>query len=234
MNNKLNKKLSNNNSLNNNIKNSNLNKNIKNNSLNNNIKNNSLNNNIKNNSLNKNIKNNSLNKNIKNNNLNNNIKNNNLNNTPIVTSPITTTDSKQSPTFLITTLFLVIIVLLFIIIIPTYVINNTKENFDNSQAQTSFGTIFQSGIGGISPSGNITFNTPYKNPPQVFTQIIGNQSNLINVYSIIVFNVTNTGFSYIKNMVAYPSGTSTDGKTYDIAKLQNDNLLQFNWIAMGQ
>jgi len=233
-NNKLNNRLNNNsnnnlnNKLNNNSNNS-LNNKLNNNS--NNRLNNSLNNNS-NNSLNNNS-NNSLNNNS-NNSLNNNKVSNNINNSNIVNNSISNTpvpNSKPSGTFIIATIFLVIIILLFIIIVPTYIMNNTKENFDNSQNYNS--TIFQSGVGGIAPSGNITFNTQYHSTPQVFTQIIGNANISINVYSIIVFNVTNTGFSYIKNVSLNQMGESNTGNSYNITRLQNDGTLQFNWIAIG-
>ena len=110
--------------------------------------------------------------------------------------------------------------------------NNTKENFDNTQNFNS--TIFQSGVSGVSPSGTITFNTPYKNTPQVFTQIIGNQNISSNVYSVIVFNVSNTGFSYIKNVSLNQSGQSNNGNSYNVTRLQNDAFLTFNWISIGQ
>jgi hypothetical protein len=204
-----------------------LNNNLNNNGSNNNLTNNNrLNNNngINNNNKGLNNNNKSLN-NINNSNIANNSINQKINNTP-------PSSSKSSGTFLITTLFLVIIILLFIIIVPTYIMNNTKEKFDNSQNYNS--TIFQSGVGGIAASGNITFNTQYNNTPQVFTQIIGNANVSTNVYSIIVFNVTNSGFSYIKNVSSNQSGQSNTGDSFNITRLQNDGVLEFNWIAIGQ
>ena len=203
----------NNNRLNNNLTNNRLN--------NNNLTNNRLNNN---NLTNNGLTNNGLN-NINNSNIANNSINQKINNTP-------PSSSKSNGTFLITTLFLVIIILLFIIIVPAYIMNNTKEKFDNSQNYNS--TIFQSGVGGIAASGNITFNTQYNNTPQVFTQIIGNANVSTNVYSIIVFNVTNSGFSYIKNVSSNQSGQSNTGDSFNITRLQNDGVLEFNWIAIGQ
>ena len=196
------------------------NNNLTNNGLNNNL----TNNNLTNNGLNNNLTNNGLN-NINNSNIVNNSTNQKINNTP-------PSSSKPSGNFLIITLFLVIIILLFIIIVPTYIMNNTKEKFDNSQNYN--GTIFQSGVGGIAASGNITFNTKYHNTPQVFTQIIGNANVSTNVYSIIVFNVTNSGFSYIKNVSSNQSGQSNTGDSFNITRLQNDGVLEFNWIAIGQ
>jgi hypothetical protein len=117
----------------------------------------------------------------------------------------------------------IIIYLLFIfILILIFVIVNNKlyenEYFDNN---TNY---MQSGAGILNSSGTITFQQPFGNIPSVFIQANnGSTSSVI----INTKNITNTGFSYIKNVI---SETSTG--SFTTLLMEEDNNDTFNWVAI--
>ena len=140
-------------------------------------------------------------------------------------------------------IFIVIIVLSFIIILPIILINsNILENYDNSNtnpnpilnanSNPNLNSIsnfkIQQGTGNTDQTGTITFDVPFQNIPKVYTQIIGNQDSMNNVYSIQVFNITNNGFSYSKNMVV----NKKTGQ-FTISTLNPSTTETFDWIAIG-
>jgi hypothetical protein len=139
----------------------------------------------------------------------------------------TTNNSKNSSN--ISSIFIIVIVLIFIILLPIILIkSNVFENYDNSN--TLQGHITQYGRSGIEPTGTITFQVPFQNTPKIFTQIIGNENTSTNVYSIQVFNVTNKGFNYSKNMIN--NSTSGSGQ-FTMPKLSPSTVEPFDWIAFG-
>ena len=127
--------------------------------------------------------------------------------------------------------------------------NQMFENFNNSFPPPNFpppsnppssnpppsnGSSMQSGKGGISSTGTITFNQPFQNTPIVMTQIIGNDNIMgndntkTNIYSIQIFNVSNRSFSYAKNMM---SNSTSDSGNFTIAKMSPSEKEPFYWIA---
>jgi uncharacterized Zn-finger protein len=150
-------------------------------------------------------------------------------------------------TFLI--IILVVIAILLFINILLYIKNNVYESFSNlgSESEESnnvktstnninninLGLSFQSGISGINPTGTITFQKPFLEAPVVITQIIGSISTSQNVYSIQIFNVTNTGFNYSKNMV-YNNVQKKDenlDNAYLIPTVDRSMTESFLWVA---
>jgi hypothetical protein len=149
---------------------------------------------------------------------------------------MTKNNSNESNTFLIT--ILTIIAILLFINIFLYVKKNIYESYDNPQntySNINLGINFQSGISSINATDTITFSKPFTNPPMIFTQIIGSTSTSEYVYSVQIFNVTNTGFNYSKNK-AYKSVESSQNSTntaYIIPKIDQSTLEPFIWIAFG-
>ena len=68
----------------------------------------------------------------------------------------------------------------------------------NVMNNINLGINIQSGTSTINPTGTIIFSKPYSKPPLVFAQIIGNTSSTNNIYSIQIFDITNTSFNYSK------------------------------------
>jgi len=139
-------------------------------------------------------------------------------------------------------IILIIIAILLFIYVYLYIRKKFYESFINSEDESSnminninLGINFQSGISTINPTGTIFFSKPYVKPPLVFTQIIGNTSTTNNIYSIQIFDVTNTSFNYSKNK-AYISVQSSNNSTntaYLIPKIEQSNIEQFIWFAFG-
>ena len=121
----------------------------------------------------------------------------------------------------------IIIYLLFIfILILIFVIVNNKlynklyqnEYFDNN---TNY---IQSGVGIINSIGTITFQQPFENIPSVFIQANnGSTSSVI----INTTNITNTGFSYIKNVI-----NETITGSFSTLVMEEDSIDTFNWVAI--
>ena len=123
-------------------------------------------------------------------------------------------------------LSIIILIILILLIIYCY-LRFFKLNIEK-YSNINIGLNFQTGTSGIQPTGTITFTTPFINPPNIFTQIIGTSTSAPNVYSVQILNITNKSFDYIKNMVY--NDTSTN---YNIIKLGNSILEPFNWIAIS-
>jgi hypothetical protein len=116
-------------------------------------------------------------------------------------------------------LFIFILILIFVIV-NKKIKNKMYENeyFDNN---TNY---MQSGVGTLNGSGTITFQQPFGNIPSVFIQANnGSTSSVI----INTTNITNTGFSYIKNII---SETSTG--SFTTLLMEEDNNDTFNWVAI--
>jgi hypothetical protein len=130
----------------------------------------------------------------------------------------------------ISSIFIIIVLIIFLVFFPIILTNTVQisEKFDNPPINNGFN--LQYGKSGIEPTGTITFKNSFQNTPKVFTQIIGNDSSTNNVYSVQVFNITNTGFNYSKNMMA---NSTSDGGKFTMAKLAPSTIEPFDWIAFG-
>jgi hypothetical protein len=114
-----------------------------------------------------------------------------------------------------------IILFLFIVIIIFFIVNNflnKSEYFSNNSNN------IQSGNGTLNGSGTITFQQPFINIPSVFTQANNNSNNSIIINT---GNITNTGFSYIKNSISESSAGS-----FTTLVMEEDTIDTFNWIAV--
>ena len=117
---------------------------------------------------------------------------------------------------------LFIFILIFIFIIVNNILNKTKLNkneyFDNN---TNY---IQSGTGTLNSVGTITFQQPFGNIPSVFIQANnGSKSSVV----INTRNITNSGFSYIKNVINESSSGSLT-----VLLMEEDNNDTFNWVAI--
>lgn len=95
--------------------------------------------------------------------------------------------------------------------------NNSSNNINNN---------IQKGISGISQSGHIQFQNPFKNVPYVFTQMIGNNKEQNNLNNVNVYNITQNGFDYSKNKLV-------EEKINDmtISVLNPSESDVFQWVA---
>lgn len=126
------------------------------------------------------------------------------------------------------TIFIIIILIIFIIFFPLILKTVNFEHYDNSNTdnQSKTKNPYQYGISETEASGAITFKTPFQTPPLIITQIIGNNNTVDNLYSVQVFNVSNTGFNYTKNMVS-----NSKSEQFKVAQLNPSTKEKFNWIA---
>jgi len=112
-------------------------------------------------------------------------------------------------------LFIFILIFIFVIVNKNLYKN---EYFDNN---TNY---IQSGAGTLNSSGTITFQQPFGNIPSVFIQANnGSTSSVV----INTKNITNTGFSYIKNVISESSSGSIT-----VLLMEEDNFDTFNWVAI--
>jgi len=114
--------------------------------------------------------------------------------------------------------FLFIFILIFIFIFINKENYNTNEYFDNN---TNY---IQSGAGILNSSGTITFQQSFGNIPSVFIQANNGSTNSVVINTT---NITNTGFSYIKNVI---SETSTG--SFSTLVMEEDSIDTFNWVAI--
>jgi hypothetical protein len=139
-------------------------------------------------------------------------------------------------------IILIIIAILLFMNIFLYVRKRFYESFVNSENEPlnvmnniNLGINIQSGTSTINPTGTIIFSKPYSTPPLVFAQIIGNTSSTNNIYSIQIFDITNTSFNYSKNKayISVQSSENSSSTAYLIPKIDQSNTEQFVWIAFG-
>jgi O-antigen/teichoic acid export membrane protein len=127
-------------------------------------------------------------------------------------------------------------ILLFIIILSCLLYsyqgkNRNVEYFDSKNvSQQNLALHFENGTSGIGPTGTITFNKPFLNPPLVFTQVIGNSNSATNIFSVQVFNVTNTSFDYSVNQISNKDVNNSSGN-FSISSLVSCNTQSFYWMA---
>ena len=112
-------------------------------------------------------------------------------------------------------LFIFILIFIFVIVNKKL---NKNEYFDNN---TNY---IQSGTGTLNSVGTITFLQPFGNVPSVFIQANnGSKSSVV----INTTNITNSGFSYIKNVINESSSGSLT-----VLLMEEDNNDTFNWVAI--
>lgn len=112
-------------------------------------------------------------------------------------------------------LFIFILIFIFVIVNKKL---NKNEYFDNN---TNY---IQSGAGTLNSVGTITFQQPFGNIPSVFIQANnGSKSSVV----INTTNITNSGFSYIKNVINESSSGSLT-----VLLMEEDNNDTFNWVAI--
>ena len=92
---------------------------------------------------------------------------------------------------------------------------------------------YQKGIGSQSSKGTIKFTQPFSQNPFVFTQVNGTPDSEDNLYSVTVSNITPNSFDYYKNVVSNNIAPQEEeqGESAVVAKLSNDDIKSFNWIA---
>ena len=112
-------------------------------------------------------------------------------------------------------LFIFILIFIFILVNKRLYKN---EYFDNN---TNY---IQSGAGTLNSVGTITFQQPFGNIPSVFIQANNGSSSSVVINTT---NITNSGFSYIKNVI---SETSTGSFTTLV--MEEDSNDTFNWVAI--
>jgi hypothetical protein len=115
-------------------------------------------------------------------------------------------------------LFIFIIIFIIIFIFVNKKLYNINEYFGNN---TNY---IQSGIGILNSVGTITFQQPFTNVPSVFIQANNGSSGSIIINTT---NITNAGFSYVKNIVS-----ETSSGSFTTLLMEEDNNDTFNWIAI--
>jgi hypothetical protein len=120
-------------------------------------------------------------------------------------------------------IFLIIIIILLIILTIIIIIKITyKKNIERFIGHSND---YQFGIGPKENSGFVKYNKPFQSPPIIFTQAIGD-GKIDNSYSIQIFNVSEVGFQYIKNVFV-----NEKADKFTILKMSPSNDNGFNWIA---
>jgi hypothetical protein len=117
--------------------------------------------------------------------------------------------------------FLFIFILIFIFVIVNKNLYNKLYKYEYFNNNTNY---IQSGVGTLNGFGTIIFQQPFGNIPSVFIQ-----ANNASSGSIIINtkNITNTGFSYIKNVISQNSSSS-----FTSLVMEEDNNDTFNWVAI--
>jgi hypothetical protein len=129
-------------------------------------------------------------------------------------------------------LFLLIILaflIIFFLLSFIYKFEKKRELFDNSN---SFGLYIETGTSNIEETGTIKFKKTFDKIPMIFTQINSNSNTSNYLFSINIFNITESGFNYSKNK-AYNNNIITDEHSYFIPKIESSNLESFNWLAIS-
>jgi len=121
----------------------------------------------------------------------------------------------------------IIIYFIFIFFIIIIFIGINKKIYNNLYKNEYFENntnYIQSGVGILNSNGTITFQQPFGNIPSVFIQANnGSKSSVV----INTTNITNTGFSYIKNVINESSSGSLT-----VLLMEEDNNDTFNWVAI--
>jgi preprotein translocase subunit YajC len=116
-----------------------------------------------------------------------------------------------------------ILYLLFIFILIFIFVIVNKNLYKNEYFENNINYI-QSGAGILNSSGTITFQQPFGNIPSVFIQANNGSSSSVVINTK---NITNTGFSYIKNLI-----NETTSGSFTTLVMQEDKTNTFNWVAI--
>lgn len=125
----------------------------------------------------------------------------------------------------------IILVIMIILLLYIYYSKHYIESFDNQTSTSGIG--FQMGTSDITPTGTITFKTPFNTAPAIFTQIVGSSGTSTNAYSIQIFDVTTTNFNYSKNKLSNDIVTNENVQNANILTLNTSTVEPFTWIAIG-
>jgi hypothetical protein len=123
--------------------------------------------------------------------------------------------SKNKNNTIIYLLFIFILIFILVIVNKN---NNKNEYFENN---TNY---IQSGTGILNGTGTITFQQPFGNIPSVFIQANNGSSSSVIINTK---NITNTGFSYVKNVI-----TETTTGSFTTLVMEEDTNDTFNWVAI--
>jgi len=121
----------------------------------------------------------------------------------------------------------IIIYLLFIFIIIIIFGTINKKIYNNYYKNEYFENntnYIQSGEGILNSSGTIKFLQPFGNTPSVFIQANNGSSSSVVINTK---NITNTGFSYIKNVISERIAGS-----FSTIVMEEDSNDSFNWVAI--
>jgi hypothetical protein len=128
-------------------------------------------------------------------------------------------------------IFILLILIIFIIIfyfsLNSY--NKPIKSILESFSDVNIG--FESGQSSGAIIGTIKFNKPFKDIPQVFTQISGDASIKNNSYSIQIYNISTSGFDYSINMVTNEVIPNSSAKVATLQPAKSSEI--FNWIALS-
>ena len=113
------------------------------------------------------------------------------------------------------------ILFIFIFIFIFFIVNNNLYKNEYFENNTNY---IQSGTGVLKGTGTIIFQQPFGNAPSVFIQANNGSSSSVVINTK---NITNIGFSYIKNVI---SETTTGSFTTLV--MEEDNIDTFNWVAI--
>jgi hypothetical protein len=117
------------------------------------------------------------------------------------------------------------ILFIFIFILIFFIVNKKLHNnlYKNEYFENNTNYI-QSGTGILNATGTIIFQQPFGNIPSVFIQANnGSTSSIV----INTRNITNIGFSYIKNVIS-----ETSSGSFTTLVMEEDNVDTFNWVAI--
>lgn len=113
------------------------------------------------------------------------------------------------------------ILFIFIFIFIFFIVNNNLYKNEYFENNTNY---IQSGTGVLNATGTIIFQQPFGNAPSVFIQANNGSSSSVVINTK---NITNIGFSYIKNVI---SETTTG--SFTTLLMEEDNIDTFNWVAI--
>lgn len=131
-----------------------------------------------------------------------------------------------------------IIILLIIILLIYFIYLNfskfIKYDIESFTSENMDQINIQSGISKKNHSGRIIFKKPFQDNPKVFTQMISTPDTINNVYSIQIYNIKPTGFSYTKNYVSNLTLNNDNIQDAVAPKLDIDDSSTFTWTAIGK
>lgn len=131
-------------------------------------------------------------------------------------------------------ILIIIIILLLIYFIYFYFNKLIKYDIESFTLENMGKINIESGESGPQNTGRIIFKKPFMDNPKIFTQMISTNDTLNNVYSIQIYNIKPTGFSYSKNYVSNLTLNNENVQNAVATKLDIDNSSKFSWTAIGK